>query len=124
MADFAAYGGADDMISQILATTPNSSYTFSFWLNTQDGFSGSFLTAKWDGTTVLTISPSDPEFGWTQFSFTEKATGSDTISFAGQNGPGGIYLDTVNVTPVPDGGLTFAMLGTAMTGLALARRKF
>jgi len=30
----------------------------------------------------------------------------------------------VNVTPVPDGGLTFAMLGTAMTGLALARRKF
>ena len=64
--------------------------------------------------------------GWTSFSLTfiPIVTGNYILSFGNSGGDNiGMLLDNV-VVSVPDGGATIALLGLALTGLGLLRRRF
>ena len=110
---FGASGSLNDSITQVLSTTPGTTYTFSFWLrdNYLQPDDRPYLTASWNGGPVLDITPADASTirNWTEFSFTETATSASTsIGFAGRNWYF-IKLDDVSVTanpgtgtPVPD----------------------
>jgi len=120
-AAFGAVYDENDLITQALTTTPGSTYTFSFWLAAD---AESYLTASWNGTPVLNITPASGGFWWEQFSFIETASGpTTTIGFAGRNAPAYIYLDDVSVTAVPDGGATASLLGLGLIGLGALRRR-
>jgi len=64
--------------------------------------------------------------GFGTFSFNHlQATGTTTaVEFHGRNVLGTDYLDDVSVTAVPDAGSTFSLLGFALAGLGILRRKF
>jgi hypothetical protein len=56
--------------------------------------------------------------------FTLQATGDmTTLEFDGRNQPWFDYLDDVSVVGVPDGGSTVSLLGCALLGVAVLRRK-
>ncbi len=86
-------------ISQTLTTTPGASYTLSFWLaNNASGSSGCDFQVQWNGTLVSGGDISGcTGFGYTQYTFTVTGTGSDTLSFQGENAPGAYFLDDVSV---------------------------
>jgi MYXO-CTERM domain-containing protein len=116
----------EQTFSDILGTT----LTFSFYLAT-DGTANAF-TAEWDGTPVLSLVDS-PAQGYTQYSYTFTATGSDTISFLEQDPLGYMGLDDVvvvdppppnsNVASTPEpSSLAFAAV-TLLGLLVLARRR-
>src|ERR1039457_695701 len=74
--------GADGTLSQTFSDTPGQHYTFSFWFASV-GDNPSDFSASWDGTSVLSLTNPNTGANWTEFSFSETGTGSDTISFAG-----------------------------------------
>jgi hypothetical protein len=120
---FGAFGSDPDAISQTLATIAGTQYTFSFYVDTELT-SGLFdLSASWDGTDLLDLS-TPQSGGWSQYSFTENGTGSDTISFVGIDPPGYALLDTVDVEAVqaPDGGLGAPLAAVVLLGLCMAAR--
>lgn len=125
-----AVGGQNDLFSQVV-TTPGDFYNFSFWLSNADGQNASYLTATWNGNELLNITPSQQNFGWTQFSYTECATGpTSTIGFAGRNVPAWIMIDDVKVTSasaVPEPPVTIAgcllLLPCAYRAVRSIRRK-
>ncbi|MGH9393700.1 MAG: Ig-like domain-containing protein, partial [Terriglobales bacterium] len=95
-------------ISQALSDTPGP-YTLSFYLKDNGTGSPVQFQALWNGTPVLAIGPSiAASFGWTRYSFTVTASGSDTLSFTGFNNPGFFYLDDVSLTNAPQGGVLLA----------------
>lgn len=92
-------------ITQTIADTPGS-YTLTFYLMDQGQGSPVQFQALWNGTPVVSIGPSiAAPFGWTPYSVTVTATGSDTLSFTGYNNPGYFYLDDISLTNVAQGGL-------------------
>jgi hypothetical protein len=89
--------GSDGTLSQTFATTAGAHYTFSFWLASV-GDDPSDFSASWDGVPVLSLSDPNTGANWSQFTFTETGTGSDTIQFAFRDDPAYIGLDNVSVT--------------------------
>jgi hypothetical protein len=126
---FASLGPVGDqgMLSQTFATTPGTQYTFSFWLQAF-GDDVSNFSAFWDGTQVF--SQTDPNTGgiWTNFSFTETGTGSDTILFSYRDDPAFLSLDNVSVSPVPSTTpepSSLLLLGSGLLAVGgVIRRKF
>ena len=123
-ADFGGVtSGSYDTISQVLATIPGQTYTFSFWLASDDGDDNG-QQALWDGSLVLNL----VNFGqsYTLYSFTETATSSSTsIAFAGYNPPAWNGLDDVSVdastaTPEP---ATMILLGVGGVVFGALRRR-
>ena len=119
--------GSDATLSQSFTTTAGQQYTFSFWIAAV-GDDPSDFSAFWDGTQVYAVT--DPNTGgqWTQYSFTETGTGSDSITLSFRDDPAYIALDNVSVTPsassVPEPS-SFMLLGSGALGLAgFLRRKF
>jgi hypothetical protein len=114
----------DDIIFQSLPTITGATYDFNFWLDNEYSQSGTYFTASWGGTTVLQINPTDSTAtsGWTDFDFTEVATGPTTVSFAGRNYPSAAGLDDVSVTAVPEPGAA-GLFGLGFAVLMARRRR-
>ena len=115
--------GAYDTISQDLATTAGTTYTFTFWLASDDGGDNG-QQVYWDGNLILNL----VNFGqaYTLYSFTETASSNlTTISFAGYNTPAWNSVDDVSVdanTAAPEPS-TMLLFGAGAAVLVARRRK-
>jgi hypothetical protein len=120
--------GSDGTIGQAFSDHAGTQYTFSFWLNAV-GDNPSDFSAFWDGTSVLSLTNPTTNGVWTQFSFTETGTGSDSISFAFRDDPAYIALDNVSVSSSSGTGSTpepssWILLGSGVVAMGgFVRRK-
>jgi choice-of-anchor C domain-containing protein len=123
-------------ISQAFATTPGQSYTLSFAyannvVGAQSSNPGATVSLAGSTLTPFTVNHSTSttsNLNWTLFSspFTATATtASLQFTSTSTGGNGGILLDAVAVTPVPEpGSLTLAaVVGSAAFFRRFARRK-
>ena len=123
----ALFGSGSNSITQNVTTTPGSSYVISFWLaaDVRQGGSPS-VSVNWGGSTIFSDSLTSP-FGYTEYTFTVNALSPATqLQFQFFSIFGNLfYLDDISVTPpgVPDGGSTVSLLGFALLGVAVLRRK-
>ncbi len=119
--------GSDGTLSQTFSDTVGAHYTFSFWFASV-GDNPSDFTASWDSTNVLgPLSNPNTGVNWTEFSFTEVGTGSDTITFSFRDDPAYMALDNVSVsqstgtTPEPS---SLLLLGSGLLTVGgVIRRK-
>ena len=123
----ALFASGDNSISQNLTTTPGSSYVITFWLaaNVRQGGSPS-VSVNWGGSNIFSDSLTSP-FGYTEYTFNVNALSPATqLQFQFSSIFGNLfYLDDISVTTagVPDGGSTVSLLGLALFGVAVLRRK-
>ena len=110
-------------VGQLLATTPGATYTVSFFLAAAE--TGGSLNVLWGGSTVFSHVFTSLS-GYTEYTFNVTASNASTalrFSFRGRNQ----FLDDISVEPagvgVPDGGSTVSLLGCALLGVAVLRRK-
>jgi len=132
---FSADGADFDRISQTFATTVGAFYTLTFFYQVgnpppplppaNNGFD-----VLWNGVSIGggLFPQFDVNPGFISPTFTLQATSVlTTLEFDGRNAPWFDYLDDVSVNPVgvgvPDGGSTFSLLGFALAGLGILRRK-
>jgi hypothetical protein len=123
----ALFGFGPNSITQNVTTTPGASYVLNFWLAAAVREGGSpFVSVSWGGSTVFSDFLTSP-FGYTEYTFTVNASSPATqLQFQFFSIFGNLfYLDDISVTPagVPDGGSTVSLLGFALLGLAVLRRK-
>lgn len=122
-ANFGAVGSTDDVLSQVLTTTPGQSYVLDFFLAHDSTNSENDFSASWNGTAVLSL-VNTAAFNYTEYTYDVTATSATTtLSFAGREVPAYYELDNVSVTPssaVPEPGY-IAFLGVGLAGL-VARR--
>jgi hypothetical protein len=116
--------GSYDTISQVIPTEVGATYTFSFWLDSNNG-NGNGERALWDGSAVLDLT--NFAQGWTEYSYTVKATGSSTtIAFAGYNVPSERWngVDDVLVTEnIPEPSAWVLALGGILGVITLRKRR-
>jgi hypothetical protein len=126
--EFAALGDyvtTPTTLEQTFTDVAGTTLTFSFYVST-DGSGGSLL-ADYDGNTLLSLANAT-EQGYTEYSYTVSATGSDTISFI-EEGPIGAYigLDDVVVVDPPSSApepSSLAFLVVALGAIVLAHRRW
>ena len=118
--NFQAQFGLFDSIGQTIATTPGQSYTIDFWA-ASPGIS--FVFVVWNGHNVFGQIFERPT-GYTELTFNVTTSSASTSFLIEQEGGGTLLLDDVSVNRfVPDGGSTVSLLGFALLGLAVFRRK-
>ena len=115
--------GSDGGIVQNLVTNPGQLYNLSFWLANDTASSPSDYNILWNGASIASATNPGPS-GYTQFTFNNLlATGALTsLEFEFRQDPAYFELDDISVN-VPDGGSTVALLGFALAGLGILRRK-
>ena len=123
----AIFGFADNSISQNVTTTPGSPYVVTFWLAADVSHGGSpSVSVNWGGSTIFSDSLIS-SFGYTEYTFNVNALSPATqLEFQFSSIFGNhFYLDDISVTGagVPDGGSTVSLLGFALLGVAMLRRK-
>ena len=121
-ANFGPTGSDDDILSQVLSTTPGATYTISFELAHDSTNSANDFSAWWGATSLLNLVNASG-FGYTLETFTATATSSLTVlSFHGREVPAWYDLDNVSVTStstVPEAS-TWAMMVLGFAGLGFA----
>lgn len=126
--DGAFYGtfgpvGSDASLSQTFSDSPGATLTVSFWINAVGDAPSDFAVLFNSETIVDAIDPSLN--GWTMFSGTFTATGSDTIQLLVRDDPGYIAFDNFSVTEggaVPEP-ISIALFGAGLAGLGATRRR-
>lgn len=125
----ALFGFANNSITQNVATTPGSSYIVTFWLAAKvyAQVAGS-VSVNWGGSTIFSHLFPTGTYGYTEYTFTVNALSPATaLQFQFFNGQfsNTFYLDDISVNPasVPDGGSTVFLLGSALLGVLVVRRK-
>lgn len=123
--------GSTVNLSQTLSTVAGQQYQISFWLD-QDtppttGYTHSF-TALFGSTTMLSLTPTvsspGPNGVWTEYTFTETATGVSTLlEFLFENDDSYWSFDDVSAVPLPEVP-TGLMAATALGAILLLRRKY
>ncbi|MDZ4259902.1 MAG: PEP-CTERM sorting domain-containing protein [Gemmatimonadales bacterium] len=115
-------------LSQSVATTPGTSYLFSFWLDNTATESPNFFSVSWDTTTMSTLTDFREE-GYQRYAFNVNATSNATpIEFTFRHDDAFWYLDNLSVTAVagtdvvPEPG-TMTLLATGLVALATQRRR-
>jgi protein with PEP-CTERM/exosortase system signal/uncharacterized protein DUF642 len=124
----ALFASGDNSISQNVTTTPGSSYVITFWLAADVSHGGSpSVSVNWGGSTIFSDSFTS-SFGYTEYTFPVNALSPATqLQFQFSSIFGNhFYLDDISVTGtagVPDGGSSVSLLGFALLGVAVLRRK-
>ncbi|MEO8740345.1 MAG: hypothetical protein ABI537_11680 [Casimicrobiaceae bacterium] len=96
--------GAQDSLSQTLATVPGQTYRLSFFLANDNPPNQNTTTfaVVWDGSTVFSLPSPQPTFAYGQQIFDVVATTSSTqLTFVAQHDPSQWFLDDVSVVPAP-----------------------
>ncbi len=126
-AQFGAFAHEDDVISQTITTVPGTSYALTFYWQGDPGSGGDdHYFAQWNGETIVDVTGNSTS-GYIRYNFTKVGTGSDTLTFGGQD-TGGTYvqLDDVSLVassvPTPEP-MTLALLGVGLGGLGVVRRR-
>ena len=109
------------VLSQAITDTPGT-YQLQFYLKENGTGSNISFQALWNGTPLVTLGPSlASSFGWTAYTFTVTATGSDTLSFQAYDAPGYFYLDDISLTNIaPTGILPAVQLGADLQTVTFA----
>jgi methionine-rich copper-binding protein CopC len=109
--------GSDGFLAQTFPTTANTTYTLDYWLE-HDGGTPSDFYAQINGVTVPGSRLDNPNaFGYTEYTFAFRATGSQTeLKFGFLEAPSYFHLDDVSVSP---GGIVPRVTSTTLTGTLL-----
>jgi hypothetical protein len=130
--------GDFDVLAQTFTTVSGQPFDFSFFLLANFGLGDSSTLAPsatgtlfdpaadlqvlWDGQLVLDVpAASSSNFNYTNFTFHEVGTGSDTIAFQGYNIPGAYLIDDVSVTSTAPEPATWTMLGVGLAVCAASK---
>jgi VPDSG-CTERM motif len=114
--------GSDGFLTQNVATTAGGSYVIDFWLYNFGGTPSDF-DVQWDGATIYSVT-NPGAFPYTEYTFYVTAsTATTALEFSFRQDPSYFLLDDICVTSVPDAGSTLPLLGFALAGLGILRRK-
>jgi len=125
---YAQFGDTPGSISTTLPTIAGNLFQLVFFL-APDQFTAptDSFQALWNGVVINDLT-GDLAAGYLQYTATVSGQGADTLSFVGSNAGGFFHLDDVSVEQVDQGGAvpepaTFVLLGSALLGLGLLRRR-
>jgi hypothetical protein len=117
--------GSHGFITQDVATTAGGSYVIEFSLHNFGG-TPSYFSVNWDGASIYSVTDS-VGFDYATFSVIVFASSALTaLQFEFQQDPSYFLLDDISVNragSVPDAGSTLPLLGFALAGLGILRRK-
>ena len=121
---YAAFGNVSGLgtVSQTFTDTAGRTLNISYFL-ASNGTTPNEFRADFDGHTLF-YQKNIPTQPYTEYTFQVTATGSDTLTFSGQDAPNWLALDAVSVDddPIPEPA-SAAVLCAGLLGLGLMRRR-